>query len=238
MMTLKEVAAASGNSYYTVARYARERGWSKRGSKGVLDEAQEKEILEALKQSRRGKKNEVPQKDEGCDLFGNRNNHCFMYKEIDCPRRKECLAERNRTEGMVLVDDPDSGCLLANYEDTVTVDGVTRIKPNTRLVDLSAPVVPTEGAKHDAGKPRMELLPMVELREVAEVLTFGAGKYEDDNWKKVPDGAKRYTGALLRHLSAWQSGEKLDSESGMPHLAHVTCNALFLQWFEKEKREE
>jgi len=33
----------------------------------------------------------------------------------------------------------------------------------------------------------------------------------------------------------WQSGERFDKESGLPHLAHVACNAIFLLWFEIKK---
>jgi hypothetical protein len=88
------------------------------------------------------------------------------------------------------------------------------------------------GQKFDAGKPRMELLPFDVLEEIAKVLTFGAEKYAPDNWKMVPDLQHRYTGALLRHLAAWQRGEKTDSETGLSHLAHVGCNALFLVWGE------
>jgi hypothetical protein len=91
-----------------------------------------------------------------------------------------------------------------------------------------------KGKKDDRNKPRMELLPYDVLVEVSKVLTHGAIKYEPDNWKKVPDAKNRYTGALMRHLSAWKSGEDIDSESGedkLLHIAQVACNALFLVWF-------
>ena len=94
---------------------------------------------------------------------------------------------------------------------------------------------PKGGLKFDAGKPRMELLPMDALMEVSKVLTHGAKKYAPDNWKSVENPKDRYTGALLRHLAAWREGEKIDAESGGDHLLHiaqVACNALFLVWFE------
>jgi hypothetical protein len=58
-----------------------------------------------------------------------------------------------------------------------------------------------EGVKHDAGKPRPTLLVASlaqAVTEVAKVLTYGADKYDDDNWRKVPDGPARYNDALLR----------------------------------------
>jgi hypothetical protein len=88
-----------------------------------------------------------------------------------------------------------------------------------------------KGIKFDTDKPRMELLPLDTLEEVAKVLTFGAKKYKPDNWKIVPEAEDRYTGALLRHLTAWRNGEEKDSETGLSHLAHLACNAIFLLWF-------
>lgn len=81
--------------------------------------------------------------------------------------------------------------------------------------------------KHDEDKPRMDLLPMEALELVAKVLTFGAKKYGDHNWRK---GMKwgRLHAAALRHLSAWARGMDLDDESGLPHLAHAACCLLFL----------
>jgi len=97
------------------------------------------------------------------------------------------------------------------------------------------------GIKDDKNKPRMELLPMGALIEVSKVLTHGAKKYAPDNWKIIDDAENRYTGALLRHLSLWREGEQVDKESGgdrLLHIAQVACNALFLVWFELNKKEE
>lgn len=93
----------------------------------------------------------------------------------------------------------------------------------------------TIGIKHDQQKNRMDLLPFESLEEIARVLTYGAIKYAPDNWKKVPDAQARYEAALLRHFSAHKRGEKIDPESGLSHLAHVGCNALFLIWFNVSK---
>tara|TARA_R110000850_G_scaffold148827_3_gene271127 strand:- start:3126 stop:3572 length:447 start_codon:yes stop_codon:yes gene_type:complete len=89
--------------------------------------------------------------------------------------------------------------------------------------------------KYDVGKARMELLPLAALEQVAAVMTFGANKYADNGWKQLANADSRYTGALLRHLTAIQGGEVLDPESGLPHIAHVACNAIFLTHFEVNK---
>lgn len=85
--------------------------------------------------------------------------------------------------------------------------------------------------KFDQDKPRMDLLldgcPGA-LEAVASILTFGAKKYADHSWQGVEGADRRYKAALLRHLTAHAKGEKNDPESGMPHLAHAACNALFI----------
>lgn len=86
----------------------------------------------------------------------------------------------------------------------------------------------TGGRKFDGGKLRYGLLPPLALAETVKVLTFGAEKYEPDNWKLVPDSKRRYFDALQRHLWAWKMGEELDPESGIHHLAHAQCCLMFL----------
>lgn len=84
------------------------------------------------------------------------------------------------------------------------------------------------GVKFDQGKPEWDLVPWEGLEPVVRVLTMGARKYSPDNWKKVPDGRRRYTAAAFRHLVAFARGEERDPESGEPHLAHCICCLLFI----------
>ena len=86
----------------------------------------------------------------------------------------------------------------------------------------------TGGRKFDGNKLEYGLLPPKALEAVVDVLTFGAQKYARDNWKHVDDAKRRYFDALQRHLWAWKMGEKLDPESGKPHLAHAMCCLMFL----------
>jgi hypothetical protein len=92
------------------------------------------------------------------------------------------------------------------------------------------------GRKDDNEKIRMDLLPFEALEAVAKVLTFGAKKYADNNWKNVNDAEHRYVGALLRHLSAYLKGEWWDEETELSHLSHMATNALFLVYFEEKKK--
>ena len=95
---------------------------------------------------------------------------------------------------------------------------------------------PVIGTKADGGKPKPRLLHESmagAVASVVDVLTFGAAKYSDDNWKNVEP--KRYTDALYRHLNAHHKGEANDAESGLPHLAHAACCVLFLLHHEVNK---
>ena len=65
------------------------------------------------------------------------------------------------------------------------------------------------------------------LIPVLEVLEFGAARYGDWNWQLVENAAERYTNAAWRHLLK-ASEEYEDEDSGLPHLAHLACNCLFL----------
>lgn len=83
-----------------------------------------------------------------------------------------------------------------------------------------------------ATKPRLELVPWAAVTEIAEVLTFGAEKYDANNWCR---GARwgRYFAALCRHIFAWWSGEEKDPETGKSHLAHAGCCLFFLMEYQR-----
>ena len=93
------------------------------------------------------------------------------------------------------------------------------------------------GIKYDSAKPKMNLLPPKEIVEVAKVLTFGAEKYGAENWKELEDLQNRYTAGALRHIFAHMDGEKLDSETGLSHMAHALCCLLFKLEIELEDGE-
>lgn len=99
-----------------------------------------------------------------------------------------------------------------------------------------SPAFRVQAERHNTGKPRMGLLPPKALKAVAEVLSYGAAKYQPHNWRKgLP--FTEVADSLLRHLFAWLDGEDNDQESGLSHLAHAATNALFLlelQWLHPE----
>lgn len=93
-----------------------------------------------------------------------------------------------------------------------------------------------EGKKYDKDKPRMELISAIATLKKAKIYTFGAAKYGDNNWRA---GIKwsRILGALKRHITAYEQGEDLDSETGISHMAHAACCVDFLLEFEETHRD-
>lgn len=85
--------------------------------------------------------------------------------------------------------------------------------------------------RYDADKPRYDLLPGDGLHELVRVYTAGAAKYAPRNWEKGMSWSRCF-GSLMRHAWAWWRGERLDPESGLPHMAHVAWNALALVTYE------
>lgn len=66
------------------------------------------------------------------------------------------------------------------------------------------------------------------IRGACEVGSYGARKYERDNWLYVPDGISRYYEAGGRHILDMLCGEPIDAVerggSGLPNLSHVCWN--------------
>lgn len=89
-----------------------------------------------------------------------------------------------------------------------------------------------QGRKYDSGKLRYDLIPVLALEEVAKVVTNGAEKYDDENWKLVPEGRRRYLAAAMRHIQQWRKGEIYDEEMGTHHIANAISNLMFI--LEKE----
>jgi len=83
------------------------------------------------------------------------------------------------------------------------------------------------GAKNDSGKPALSLLPIEALEEIAKVLSYGAIKYEKNNYKQGFNRS-RLLDACLRHVYADAKGIDLDEESSLPHLAHAAATLVML----------
>lgn len=81
--------------------------------------------------------------------------------------------------------------------------------------------------KHDGGKPRLDLLPVVPLEMVARVFEHGAARYGERDWERGMRYSRMYS-AALRHLFAFWEGQNADEESLMFHVAHAAACCLCL----------
>jgi hypothetical protein len=155
-------------------------------------------------------------------LFGKERSNVMRNKTIctTCYYAKKEFFENDSYSKLTcirffnIIEDPDSGVICSEWKESKDI----------------------EGRKDDQGKLDWTLLPFKTLEGAVKVLMHGAKKYSRDNWKKVPDGAQRYTAALLRHLIDYLSGNRIDEEDGLEHLDHAIANIIFLRWFEDNKR--
>ena len=83
--------------------------------------------------------------------------------------------------------------------------------------------------RYNSGKPQWSLVDFKSLEPMVRVLEFGCKKYDRDNWKKGLDKTEILE-SLSRHLFELMSGEENDPESGLGHIGHIMCNAMFWQY--------
>jgi hypothetical protein len=75
-----------------------------------------------------------------------------------------------------------------------------------------------------ACKPRLDLLERAADEQIAQVMAEGARKYGLRNYTTKPMPARVIGAAIRRHTAAWLSGEDIDPDSGVSHLAHIGAN--------------
>lgn len=105
------------------------------------------------------------------------------------------------------------------------------IQPEGQVGDVNS-TEKGSGARYNAGKVDLSLIPLVTLEDEARVWMHGAKKYAKNNWMKGMDWDIPLACAL-RHLAAFQRGEDTDPESGLPHIAHAMCNLRMLTLYSK-----
>jgi len=93
-----------------------------------------------------------------------------------------------------------------------------------------------KGRKDDTGRLRFDLLPVKPLEQIANIYTYGANKYDDNNWRSGMQWGRVFA-ATMRHLWTFWRGEDLDQESGLPHLAHAAFGCLTLLEYMETHRE-
>jgi Domain of unknown function (DUF5664) len=76
------------------------------------------------------------------------------------------------------------------------------------------------------GKNRVDFIPAVSLLKVGECMTSGASKHGPFLPSEDKRSVEDHIAASLRHIYKHQTGEKIDSEFGHPHLVHAAARLL------------
>ena len=93
-----------------------------------------------------------------------------------------------------------------------------------------------QALRYNQGKVEWSLVDFKSLEPMVRVLEYGVKKYARNNWKKgMP--ATQIIESMLRHTFKLLEGELVDPESGIEHIGHIQCNALFLSYVLSEKPE-
>ena len=124
---------------------------------------------------------------------------------------------------------------LREYASDYKLEPIVSIKPHGIVTETAQKttndVSDVPFVKYDENKPLMSLIEPKFIIELGKLLTFGANKYEKDNWKKCDD-VSRYKDALLRHTFAYLNGEIVDPESRIEHTIAIAFNTMALQYFD------
>ncbi len=87
-----------------------------------------------------------------------------------------------------------------------------------------------KGSMDDDRKVPLTLVWPGFIRGVARVLRFGMRKYSRGNWMRGMSFSE-VIDAMKRHIEAIERGEDIDPDSGEPHVDHIGCNAMFLDYY-------
>ena len=92
------------------------------------------------------------------------------------------------------------------------------------------------GTKNDQEKLRLDLVPIDVLKDVAQVYTIGAKKYDDENWKKGIS-YKRIYAAVLRHLFEFMELNEIDEEDGQKHISSAIWGLIALNYYSNHREK-
>ena len=74
----------------------------------------------------------------------------------------------------------------------------------------------------------LNLVPPTAMAQISLALLDGALKYGFWNWRAAGIDSSVYIDAALRHIEKWNSGENIDQDSDLPHLAHALATLCII----------
>lgn len=154
----------------------------------------------------------------------------------DEAERKEMIEKLKASIDLVKAREARDGAFAEKKKTGLVIEG-DPLRRHCIPVDAhrGVPARKPGAQKDNTGKRLWKLLPTKAVGLVVDVLGYGAylaprpdgtKGYGENNWQGIP--TLDYYDAALRHLTAWKLGERLDSASGLPHLAHAACCILFM----------
>lgn len=107
------------------------------------------------------------------------------------------------------------------------------VYPISKLIheasDVTSIKIFPKAKKDDNGKPDLSLLPGSAMGEISKAFMYGESRYGRYNFKS--HGGMEWTrliAAIMRHVSAFNDGEDLASDSGLNHIAHAGAGIMML----------
>jgi hypothetical protein len=137
-------------------------------------------------------------------------------------KRTDLICEHRLKQSLEVCGD----CLFLNIIETKDTDLDKKKQPNTE-----------SALRYNEGKLQWSYVHFKSLEPMVRVLEFGALKYAPKNWMKPMDTTKILE-SMQRHLAALFDGEEYDPESGISHMGHIQCNALFYNYHKERERLE
>ena len=92
--------------------------------------------------------------------------------------------------------------------------------------------------RFNEGKLDWTLLDFEALEPLVKVMTYGAKKYERNNWKLPCDNEIEPLQSAMRHLISLISGEETDAESKELHSGHIMANMMFWNYRKNHKNDK
>ena len=134
---------------------------------------------------------------------------------------------------MVVVAKQTSGERVQDWVSYYSISKEHRPEIPVNIPEMKkAPESESKAMRYNEGKVQLNFILQGDIANegLARVMEFGAKKYERGNWLKGHDPIE-VQDSLLRHLMAYNNGEILDPESGLPHIDHIQFNAKALAQF-------
>ncbi len=92
-------------------------------------------------------------------------------------------------------------------------------------------VVNEQGGRQSHFDARFDCIPPVVLRLLAQCLGFGARKYGDTNWKKIPQ--RDNLNHAMNHINEWNRGNRDE-----PHLVNAMARLTFALWQAVDSKDQ